>query len=122
MQSEGQAVIDNESRELLAVHHTGFIVAEAGQIYRDYTNSDHGIDGEIEFNPPAPVAADVRRRSLRASGRPSTSLPRWLPIFVPVGQGFVGGVDFCESMARKSVGERAVTGEPAKSETLRVTT
>jgi hypothetical protein len=24
-------VIDNESRELLAVHHTGFIVAEAGQ-------------------------------------------------------------------------------------------
>ena len=49
MQSEGQAVIDNESRELLAVHHTGFIVAEAGQIYRGYTNSDHGIDGEIEF-------------------------------------------------------------------------
>ena len=49
MQSEGQAVIDKESRELLAVHHTGFIVAEAGQIYRGYTNSDHGIDGEIEF-------------------------------------------------------------------------
>ena len=49
MQSEGQAVIRNESRELLAVHHTGFIVAEAGQIYRGYTNSDHGIDGEIEF-------------------------------------------------------------------------
>lgn len=42
-------MIDNESRELLAVHHTGFIVAEAGQIYRGYTNSDHGIDGEIEF-------------------------------------------------------------------------
>jgi hypothetical protein len=33
----------------MAVHHTGFIVAEAGQIYRGYTNSDHGIDGEIEF-------------------------------------------------------------------------
>jgi WD40 repeat protein len=49
LQLEGQAVIDNESRELLAVHHTGFIVAEAGQIYRGYTNSDHGIDGEIEF-------------------------------------------------------------------------
>ena len=49
MLTEGQAVIDNESRELLAVHHTGFIVAEAGQIYRGYTNSDHGIDGEIEF-------------------------------------------------------------------------
>jgi hypothetical protein len=41
--------IDNESRELLAVHHAGFIIAEAGQIYRGYTNSDHGIDGEIEF-------------------------------------------------------------------------
>jgi hypothetical protein len=45
---EGPGGIDNESRELLAVHHTGFIVAEAGQIYRGYTNSDHGIDGEIE--------------------------------------------------------------------------
>jgi hypothetical protein len=49
MQVKGQAVIDYESSELLAVHHTGFIVAEAGQIYRGYTNSDHGIDGEIEF-------------------------------------------------------------------------
>lgn len=49
MQRESQMVIDNESRELMAVHHTGFIVAEAGQIYRGYTNSDHGVDGEIEF-------------------------------------------------------------------------
>ncbi|MGO9598909.1 MAG: TIR domain-containing protein [Isosphaeraceae bacterium] len=49
MKIQTQAVIDNESRELMAVHHTGFIVAEAGQIYRGYTNSDHGIDGEIEF-------------------------------------------------------------------------
>jgi WD40 repeat protein len=46
---EAQAVIDNESRELLAVHHTGFIVAEAGQIFRPTPNSDWGIDGEIEF-------------------------------------------------------------------------
>ena len=42
-------LIDNESREMLAAHHTGFILAEAGQIYRGYTNSDHGMDGEIEF-------------------------------------------------------------------------
>jgi len=49
MENESALVIDNESRELMAVHHTGFIVAEAGQIYRGYTNSDHGIDGEIEF-------------------------------------------------------------------------
>lgn len=32
------------------------IVAEAGQVYRGYTNSDHGIDGEIEFK-------DERRRA-----------------------------------------------------------
>jgi hypothetical protein len=31
------------------VGHAFSIVAEAGQIYRGYTNSDHGIDGEIEF-------------------------------------------------------------------------
>jgi hypothetical protein len=49
MEHESALEIDNESRELMAVHHTGFIVAEAGQIYRGYTNSDHGIDGEIEF-------------------------------------------------------------------------
>ncbi|MDB6122972.1 MAG: WD-repeat protein [Pedosphaera sp.] len=49
MENEAQTEIDNESRELMAVYHTGFIVAEAGQIYRGYTNSDHGIDGEIEF-------------------------------------------------------------------------
>jgi uncharacterized Zn finger protein (UPF0148 family) len=49
LESESAFEIDNESRELKAVHHTGFIVAEAGQIYRGYTNSDHGIDGEIEF-------------------------------------------------------------------------
>jgi hypothetical protein len=39
---------------LLAVHHTGFIVAETWQIYRGYTNSDHGIDGEIEFKGDQP--------------------------------------------------------------------
>jgi len=46
---DSATALDNESRELMAVHHAGFIVAKAGQIYRGYTNSDHGIDGEIEF-------------------------------------------------------------------------
>jgi hypothetical protein len=48
---EGQirAELDNEKRELILVGHAYSIVAEAGQIYRGYTNSDHGIDGEIEF-------------------------------------------------------------------------
>jgi small GTP-binding protein len=60
MQTESQVVIDNESRELLAVHHTGFIVAEAGQIYRGYNNSDHGIDGEIEFKDDLGLASGKR--------------------------------------------------------------
>jgi hypothetical protein len=49
LQAESQFVIDNESRELILVGHAFSISAEAGQIYRGYTNSDHGIDGEIEF-------------------------------------------------------------------------
>jgi small GTP-binding protein len=44
-----QVQIDNESRELILVGHAYAIAGEAGQIYRGYTNSDHGIDGEIEF-------------------------------------------------------------------------
>ncbi|HEY6351110.1 MAG TPA: TIR domain-containing protein [Candidatus Angelobacter sp.] len=49
IQAAAQEVLDNESRELILVGHAYSIVAEAGQIYRGYTNSDHGIDGEIEF-------------------------------------------------------------------------
>jgi GTPase SAR1 family protein len=49
LQAGSQIVIDNESRELILVGHAFTISAEAGQIYRGYTNSDHGIDGEIEF-------------------------------------------------------------------------
>jgi hypothetical protein len=48
------------SAKALAVHHTGFIVAEAGQIYRGYTNSDHGIDGEIEFKDDQGRASGMR--------------------------------------------------------------
>ncbi len=44
-----RATNDNESRELILVGHAYAIAGEAGQIYRQYTNSDHGIDGEIEF-------------------------------------------------------------------------
>jgi small GTP-binding protein len=49
MQEEGQIAIDNESREIILIGHAYAITGEAGQIYRGYTNSDHGIDGEIEF-------------------------------------------------------------------------
>jgi hypothetical protein len=49
MDSEAQTVLDNESRELILVGHAFSIVGEAGQIFRPTPNSDHGIDGEIEF-------------------------------------------------------------------------
>ncbi len=49
MQAQSQAVLDNESKELILVGHSYAIAGEAGQIYRQYTNSDYGIDGEIEF-------------------------------------------------------------------------
>jgi hypothetical protein len=49
MLTESKAIIDTESKELLLVGHAYAIVAEAGQIYRGYTNSDHGLDGEIEL-------------------------------------------------------------------------
>lgn len=34
---------------MILVGHAYAIAGEAGQIYRGITNSDHGIDGEIEF-------------------------------------------------------------------------
>jgi DNA-directed RNA polymerase subunit RPC12/RpoP len=61
-QLESQAVtkIDNESRELILVGHAFAIAGEAGQIYRGYTNSDHGIDGEIEFKDYSGKASGQR--------------------------------------------------------------
>ncbi len=49
LEERAKAAIDNESRELILIGHAFAIAGEAGQIYRQYTNSDHGIDGEIEF-------------------------------------------------------------------------
>jgi small GTP-binding protein len=48
---EEQALIrlDNESRELILLGHAYSIAGEAGQIFRQTSNSDWGIDGEIEF-------------------------------------------------------------------------
>jgi Domain of unknown function (DUF4365) len=42
------------------VGHAYHIVAEAGHIYRGYPNSDHGIDGEIEFKDPNGRASGKR--------------------------------------------------------------
>jgi DNA-directed RNA polymerase subunit RPC12/RpoP len=52
MQEQAQAVLDNESKELILVGHAFVIAGEAGQTYRLYANSDKGIDGEIEFRNP----------------------------------------------------------------------
>lgn len=49
LEEQAKVAIDNESRELRLVGDTYVIASQAGQIYRQYTNSDHGIDGEIEF-------------------------------------------------------------------------
>jgi WD40 repeat protein len=49
LQAEGQEQIDSVSREMVALNHTGFVVREAGQIYRGYEAGTQGIDGEIEF-------------------------------------------------------------------------
>jgi len=49
MEEMSDAVIDNESRELILEGHARAVTGEAGQIYHGYTGSDWGIDGEIEF-------------------------------------------------------------------------
>jgi len=45
--------IDSESRELILEGWVRVITGGAGQIYRGYTGSDWGIDGEIEFKDNA---------------------------------------------------------------------
>jgi WD40 repeat protein/GTPase SAR1 family protein len=60
MQSEGQAVIDNESCALILVGHVFSIASEAGQSYRSYPASNHGIDGEIEFKDDQGRSSDRR--------------------------------------------------------------
>ncbi len=60
LEEQAKASIDNESRELILVGHTYAIAGEAGQIYRQYANSDHGIDGEIEFKDDTGRASGQR--------------------------------------------------------------
>jgi hypothetical protein len=49
MEEQARTSIDNESRELILVGHAYAVAGEAGQIFRLISNSDWGIDGEIEF-------------------------------------------------------------------------
>jgi len=45
--------IDSQSRELILEGWARVVTGEAGQIYRAYTGSDVGIDGELEFKDEA---------------------------------------------------------------------
>lgn len=60
LDDRAQTLIDNESRELILVGHAFSIAGEAGQIFRPTSNSDWGIDGEIEFKDYAGQASGKR--------------------------------------------------------------
>jgi WD40 repeat protein len=132
MEYESALVIDNESRELMAVHHTGFIVAEAGQIYRGYTNSDHGIDGEIEFKDDQGRASGKRLYMQLKSGdsylkkrqRDDVEVfqiknPRWseywqqqaytVMLVIRTSDGEIRWMDVSAYLKRESVGGKIVT-------------
>jgi len=49
MDERARINLDNESRELILIGHAFAVSGEAGQIFRPTSNSDWGIDGEIEF-------------------------------------------------------------------------
>ncbi|MDQ1329973.1 MAG: hypothetical protein QG578_236 [Thermodesulfobacteriota bacterium] len=60
LEEQSKVAINNESRELILVGNVYAIAGDAGQIFRQYTNSDHGIDGEIEFNDDMGKASGKR--------------------------------------------------------------
>src|SRR5262249_11292628 len=49
LQTEATRALDHESRELSLRGEVMSTTASANQIFRTYSNSDFGIDGEIEF-------------------------------------------------------------------------
>jgi small GTP-binding protein len=58
MQAESAIVLDNESKERALVGEVISTVALAGQICREFSVSDHGIDMEIEFKDDAHEATN----------------------------------------------------------------
>ena len=68
LEDQARIRLDNESRELILLGHTFAIVGEAGQIFRQFTNSDRGIDGEIEFKDNEGLASGKRVYLLLKSG------------------------------------------------------
>ncbi len=53
-------------------------MAEAGQIYRGYTNSDHGIDREIEFKEARAAPPRILQRDAMYDGLKSLMNPERL--------------------------------------------
>jgi hypothetical protein len=60
MDAQAQIRLDNESLELILVGHAYSTVGEAGHIFRQISNSDWGIDGEIEFKDDEGKASGQR--------------------------------------------------------------
>ena len=60
MEERADIKMDNQSRELVLLGCTFKIAGEAGQIFRPTSNSDWGIDGEIEFKDYAGNASGRR--------------------------------------------------------------
>ena len=60
MDEEAKRKLDNESLELILEGQAKAIAGEAGQIYRDVSRSDWGIDAEIEFKNEKAEASGKR--------------------------------------------------------------
>lgn len=60
MDAHAQINLDNESRELILVGHAYATVGEAGHIFRRISESDWGLDGEIEFKNSQSEASGKR--------------------------------------------------------------
>ncbi len=125
-------LLDNESRELILVGHAFSIVAEAGQIYRGYMNSDHGIDGEIEFKDDPGRASGKRlyvqlkfgdsyltKRRSDGAGVFQIKNPRWadywqqqgyaVMLVIRTSDGEIRWMDVTAYLKRESAGGKAVS-------------
>lgn len=131
MEGEAQVEIDSESKELVLVGHAFAIVGEAGQIYRGYTNSDHGIDGELEFKDDQGRASGKRLYMQLKSGdsylkkraRDGAEVfqiknPRWadywqrqsyaVMLVIRTSDGEIRWMDVSAYLKRESSGEKAI--------------
>lgn len=73
MRSASREVLDTESRERLLVGDVLSTIARAGQIGREVTVGDHGIDAEIEFKDDEGRATGKRVYLQLKSGDSRTS-------------------------------------------------